>query len=79
MKKIFIFLTSFYFLISSTLANENIFIVAKINNNIITSLDLKKEIAYLHLLNPQLENLDQKNQEKIAKNSLINEIIKKMN
>ena len=77
MKKIFIFLTSFYFLISSTLANENIFIVAKINNNIITSLDLKKEIAYLHLLNPQLENLDQKNQEKIAKNSLINEIIKK--
>ncbi len=64
MKKIFIFLTSFYFLISSTLANENIFIVAKINNNIITSLDLKKEIAYLHLLNPQLENLDQKNQKK---------------
>ena len=77
MKKIFIFLTSFYFLLSNTLANENIFIVAKINNKIITNLDLKKEIAYLHLLNPQLENLDQKNQKKIAKNSLINEIIKK--
>ena len=77
MKKIFVFLTCFYFLLSNTLANENIFIVAKINNNIITNHDLKKEMAYLKILNPQLENLDQKNKKKIAKNSLINEIIKK--
>ena len=77
MKKIFVFLTSFYFLLSNTSANENIFIVAKINNNIITNHDLKKEMAYLNILNPQLENLDQKNKKKIAKNSLINEIIKK--
>ena len=61
MKKIFVFLTCFYFLLSNTLANENIFIVAKINNNIITNHDLKKEMAYLKILNPQLENLDQKN------------------
>ena len=77
MKKIFIFLTIFYFLLSNTFANENIFIEAKINNKIITNLDLKKEINYLNILNPQLENLDQKIKKKIAKNSLINEIIKK--
>ena len=76
MKKIFIFLTIFYFLLSNTFANENIFIEAKINNKIITNLDLKKEINYLNILNPQLENLDKK-KKKIAKNSLINEIIKK--
>ena len=77
MKKIFILLTVFYFLLSNTLANENIFIVAKINNEILTNFDLKKETAYLNILNPQLENLDKKNKKRIAKKSLINETIKK--
>ena len=77
MKKIFILLTGFYFLLSNTLANENIFIVAKINNEILTNFDLKKETAYLNILNPQLENLDKKNKKRIAKKSLINETIKK--
>ena len=76
MKKIFILLTGFYFLLSNTLANENIFIVAKINNEILTNFDLKKETAYLNILNPQLENLDKKNKKRIAKKSLINETIK---
>ena len=77
MKKIFILLTVFYFLLSNTSANENIFIVAKINNKILTNFDLKKETAYLNILNPQLENLDKKNKKRIAKKSLINETIKK--
>ena len=76
MKKIFILLTVFYFLLSNTSANENIFIVAKINNKILTNFDLKKETAYLNILNPQLENLDKKNKKRIAKKSLINETIK---
>ena len=67
MKKIFILLTGFYFLLSNTLANENIFIVAKINNEILTNFDLKKETAYLNILNPQLENLDKKAFDKINK------------
>ena len=66
MKKIFVFLASFYFLLSNTLANENIFIVAKINNNIITNHDLKKEMAYKYT-DPQLENLDQKNKKNSKK------------
>ena len=77
MKKIFILLTVFYFLLSNTSANENIFIVAKINNKILTNFDLKKETAYLNILNPQLENLDKKNKKRIAKKSLITETIKK--
>ena len=43
MKKIFILLTVFYFLLSNTSANENIFIVAKINNKILTNFDLKRD------------------------------------
>ncbi len=77
MKKIFILIVSLFFLIFNVSANENVFIVVKINNKIITNLDIKKELAYLNILNPQIENLDKKNKENIAKNSLINEIIKK--
>ena len=77
MKKIFILIVSLFFLIFNVSANENVFIKVKINNKIITNLDIKKELAYLNILNPQIENLDKKNKESIAKNSLINEIIKK--
>jgi peptidyl-prolyl cis-trans isomerase SurA len=58
-------------------ANSKIFIAAKVNNEIITNYDIKKEIKYLKILNPNLEQLDNDKIFEIAKNSLINEIIKK--
>jgi peptidyl-prolyl cis-trans isomerase SurA len=57
-------------------ANESSFIVLKINNQIITNIDLKKEKNYLIALNNELKKLKQSEIEKIAKESLIREKIK---
>ena len=51
--------------------------MATVNNEIITNYDIKKEIDYLKILNPNLEQLSENEIEIIAKNSLIKEIIKK--
>ena len=58
-------------------ANSEVFIVAKINQEIITNIDLNFEKRYLVSLNPNLKKLDQKKITEYAKNSLINEKIKK--
>ena len=52
-------------------------IVAKVDNEIITNYDVKKESYYLKILNPNLKNLNDNQIFKLAKVSLINEIIKK--
>ena len=73
-----ILLVTFLILISSNInANSNIFIVTKVNDNILTNLDIKKEISYLKILNPQIKELTEEKIFQVAKNSLINEIIKK--
>ena len=51
-------------------------IILKIENKIITSLDLENEIRYLQALNPDIKNLDKKKTILIGKNSLIREKIK---
>ncbi len=53
-------------------------ILFKINNEIITSIDILNEIEYLSLLNKNLNNLKEENIFEIAKNSLIKEKIKKI-
>ena len=68
-----IFLLSFY--TSNLIAFENKIIV-KINNEIITSIDIENEINYLKILNPQVNNLDKDKLMNIAKNSLIREKVK---
>ncbi len=59
-------------------ANCEVFIVAKINQEIITNIDLDFEKKYLITLNPNLKKLDQRRIIEYAKNSLINERIKKI-
>jgi len=54
-----------------------VYIVAKVNEEIITNISIDKELNYLQLLNPNFKSLDEKQKFKIAKTSLINEIIKK--
>ena len=49
----------------------------KINSEIITSYDLEKEINYLIALNPQLKNIDKDDLNKIAKRSIVKEVIRK--
>ncbi len=52
-------------------------IIVKVENEIITSLDLENESQYLQALNPKIKNLSKKRINLIAKNSLIKEKIKK--
>ena len=80
--KLKIFLNKFnliIFLLSIFLSNaysiENK-IILKIDNQIITTLDIENEKNYLKALNPNIKNLDKKNLNLIAKNSLIREKIK---
>ncbi len=77
LKKIFI-LSIFYLLLSNiSFAKINFEIIKKINNDIITTYDLEKEINYLLALNPQLEKIDQIKLVQIANKSLTKEIIRK--
>ena len=61
--------------ISKSFGYENK-IILKIDNEIITSLDIKREIRYLNTMNPNTINIDENKIYKIAKNSLIREKIK---
>ena len=74
MKLLLIFLI---FLISlknvSALENR---IVIKIENDIITTIDIEKEKNYLKALNPNIRNINDKRLNLISKNSLIKEKIK---
>ncbi len=52
-------------------------IKAKINNQIITNIDIDHEKKYLIFLNPKLIELNKEKIEEIAKNSLITELVKR--
>ena len=69
----------FFLFLANPLANSkiNLFVVTTVNEQIITNFDIKKEIQYLKILNPNLLELNDERIFMIAKNSLINEIIKK--
>jgi peptidyl-prolyl cis-trans isomerase SurA len=66
-----------FFFTSSVLSIENK-IILKINNSIITNLDIINEANYLQALNPNLQNLEKNKILEIAKNSLIREKIKEI-
>ncbi len=71
----FILIILFYKINLYSLENKILF---KVNNEIITSLDLENEINYLTSLNPNLRKLKQKEIIEISKKSIINEKIKKI-
>ena len=78
MKSIKLILIFIFIILSKTQANsiENK-IILKIDNEIITSLDIKKEARYLITLNPNTKNLSKDQIYLISKNSLVREKIKK--
>ena len=51
-------------------------IILKIDDNIITSVDIENEAKYLKVLNPKLKNLNKNTIFEVAKNSLVRENIK---
>jgi len=59
-------------------AQSEVFIIANVNEEIITNVDIDFEKRYLVSLNPNLKKLDKKRITEYAKDSLINERIKKI-
>ena len=76
-KKIIVMVVFTLINFSNNLLLADFKIIAKVDNEIITNYDLIKEINYLEILNPNLADLGNNQKLEIAKNSLINEIIKK--
>ena len=75
--RIIIIFFLFFSYTTKTFSNDNIKIKIKINNQIVTNFDLKKEKDYLIALNPNLKELKNELQNKIAKDSIVREVIKK--
>ena len=77
-KNIAVGLVLLTFTFNFNLANSKIFIKVKVNNQIITNVDVKNEKNYLLALNPNLRNISEVNINRYAIDSLINEKIKKI-
>ena len=69
LKKFILFTLCFYNILCSNLFSFENKILFKINNEIISTIDIYNEISYLKLLNPDIKNLDQNRLYEIAKNS----------
>ena len=80
-KKFFYIISIFIikcFIILSNVSSNEVKIVMKINNEIITNVDIENEYKYLVAINKSLGNLNKQTILELAKNSLQKEIIKKM-
>ena len=77
MKKIILLFFYSFIIFSSATAIENK-ILFKVNNEIITSIDILTEIKYLEKINSDLNKIPKKQVFEIAKKSLIREKIKEI-
>ena len=77
-KKIWFIIIILILICNKAYSKNDIFIIASINGEILTNFDVKQEIEYLKILNPQLSELEEQKIFQIAKNSLINETVKKI-
>ena len=76
-KKIFSLILFFLLIfLKNSYGQEKVYIQMTVDKEIITNVDIQKEIDYLKILNPNLSSLENKKIANIAKKSLINEIIK---
>ena len=73
-----ILLILFFFLFSNfSYSKIDLQIIMKINNQIVTSYDIEKESKYLLALNPKLNEINKNDLLKLAKKSMIKEMIRK--
>ncbi len=77
LRRSIILICVFFSLVNYCYSKIELKIIMKIDNEIITSLDLEKEINYLVALNPKLSQIDRNELLLIAKKSTIKEFIKK--
>ena len=72
-----IFLIIIFFLFSNfSYSKIDLHIIMKINNQIVTSYDIEKESNYLLALNPKLNEINKNDLLKLAKKSIIKEMIR---
>ena len=76
MKLILLFVIIISFTNNSFLRANEIYVVTKVNNKIITNADIKNEYKYLVALSPGLEDVKKNEVMKLAKKSIIKEKIK---
>ena len=76
MKKIFLLVIFFNFLFNWSLYANESYVVLKVNNNVITNVDIDNEYRYLIALSPSLQDVNKEIVMKLAKDSIIREKIK---
>ena len=76
-KKTIVLVLILFFFSNFSYSKINLQIVMKINEQIITTYDLEKEGNYLLALNPKLNEIDKNDLLKLAKRSIVKEIIRK--
>ena len=76
-KIIFIIILYLILFLNTVYALENK-ILFKVDNEIVTSVDILKEVKYLKIINPKLINMENKQMFEISKKSLIREKIKEI-
>ena len=72
-----LFIIYFFLIINHSNTSENK-ILFKVNNEIITSLDILNELIYLQTINKEFKNIKKEKAFQISKNSLIREKIKEI-
>ena len=76
MKYFFLLIIFFNIFCSNYIYSFESYVVLKVNNKIITNVDIDNEYRYLIALNTDLQNIDKKKVMNIAKNSILREKIK---
>ena len=66
----FILILILFFFTTNNLQSNEIYIVSKVNNQIITNEDVGNEIKYLILLNPKIKKLSENDLFFLSKNFL---------
>ena len=76
--RIVFFILLYFFTSSNSVVSYENKILIKVNNEIITTIDLLNEIQYLTLFNQNYKKLNEEQIIALSKNSLIREKIKKI-
>jgi len=77
-KQIFLYLLIIFYLCTKQVGSLENKIILKVNNKIITTVDIKQEEKYLKVLNPNLSKIDQNKLKILATESIIKEKVKEI-
>ena len=76
MKNFFLLIIFFNFFFNWPVYSTESYVILKVNNNVITNIDIDNEYRYLIALSPGLQNVNKESVMKLARDSIIREKIK---